>query len=51
MVREGMGFVVLFRQFAKVAVDVVWITTLSFQLDGHVFDAELRSQSVLDPLQ
>ena len=51
MMREGMGFVVLLGQFPKVAVDVVGIAALGFQLNGHVFDAEIRCNSVLDQLQ
>jgi hypothetical protein len=41
MVREGMCFVVLSGQLSKVAMDVVGIATLGFELDGHVFDAEI----------
>jgi hypothetical protein len=48
MVREGMGFVVLLGQFPKVAVDVVGLAALGFQLNGHVFDAEVRDDPVLD---
>lgn len=51
VVREGMYFVVLFRQFPQVAVNVVGVATFSFQLNGHMFDAELRGDSVLDQLQ
>ena len=51
VVREGMYFVVLFRQFSQVAVDVVGIATLGFKLNGHMFDAELRGDSVLEQLQ
>jgi hypothetical protein len=42
MVREGMGFVLLLGQFSKVAVDVVRVAALGFQLDDHVFDTEVR---------
>ena len=42
MMREAMGFVVLLGQFPKVAMDVVGITALGFQLDDHVFDTEVR---------
>ena len=41
MVREGLRFEVLLGQFPKVAVDVVGIAALGFQLDGHVVDAEI----------
>ena len=40
MVREGMGFVVMSGELPKVAVDVVRVAALGFQLNGHVFDAE-----------
>lgn len=48
VMREGMGFAALFCQLPQVAVDVVGIATLGFQLNGHVFDAELRGDPVLD---
>lgn len=48
MVHEAMGFVVLLGQFPKVAVDVVGLAALGFQLNGHVFDAEVRDDPVLD---
>ena len=51
MVREGLCFVVLFGQFPEVAVNVVRIATLGFQLNGHVFDAEVRGDPVLDQLE
>ena len=51
MVRESMGFVVVFGQLPKVAVDVVGIATFGFQLNGHVFDAEVGRDSCLDQLQ
>jgi hypothetical protein len=50
MVREGMGFVVLLGEFSEVAVDVVGVATFSFQLNGHVFDAEVCSCSISDHL-
>jgi hypothetical protein len=50
MMREGWCFVILFGQFPQVAVDVVGIAALGFQLklNGHVFDAEIRCDPVLD---
>ena len=51
MVGEGLCFVVVIGQFPKVAVDVVGIATLGFQLNGHVFDAEIRRDPILDQLQ
>lgn len=51
VVCEGVGFVVLFGQFAEVTMDVVWITALGFQLDCHVFDTEVSGDAVLDQLQ
>lgn len=51
MVREGMGFVVLLGQFPKVAVDVVGLAALGFQLNGQVFDAEIRREPDLDQLR
>jgi len=51
MVREGLGFVVMSGQLPKVEVDVVWIAALGFQLNGHVFDAEICRDPVLDQLQ
>lgn len=50
-VGEGMSFVVLFGQFPEVAVNVLRIATLGLQLNGHVFDAELCGDSVLNQLQ
>jgi len=50
-VYEGLCFVVLLGQLPQVAVDVVWITTLGLQLNGHVFDAELSGDPALDQLQ
>lgn len=51
MVGEGLCFVVRFCQLPEVAVDVVWITALGFQLNGHMFDAEIPHDPVLDQLQ
>lgn len=51
MVRKGLCFVVLPCQLPKVAVDIVRIATLRFQLNGHVFDSEIRRDPVLDQLQ
>ncbi|MDH4083993.1 MAG: hypothetical protein OEU99_10605 [Nitrospira sp.] len=48
MVHEGMCFGVCLGQLPEVTVDVVWITALGFQLNGHVFDAELRGDPVPD---
>lgn len=48
MVCEGVGFVMLLGQFSKVAVDVVRIAAFGFQLNGHVFDTEIRCDSILD---
>lgn len=50
VVRESVNVVVLLRQFPQVAVNVVGIATFGFQLNGHMFDAELRSDPVLDQL-
>lgn len=51
MVGEGLCFVVLPGEFSKIAVDVVRIAALGFQLNGHVFDAEVCRDPVLDQLQ
>ncbi len=51
MVREGVSFVVVFGQFPEVAVDVVGIAAFGFKLDGHMFDAELRGDAVLNQLE
>lgn len=51
VMREGMGFVVLLGQFSEVAVDVVGVATFGFQLNGHMLDAEVRRNPVLDQLQ
>ncbi len=41
MVREGISFVLVSGEFPKVAVDVVRVAVLGFQLNGHVLDAEV----------
>lgn len=51
MVREGAGSVVVFCEFPKIAVDVVGVAALGFQLNSHVLDAELRCNAVLNPSQ
>ena len=51
MVCKGLGFLMLIGQFPKVAVDVVGIAALGFKLDGHMFDAELRGDAVLNQLE
>ena len=51
MMCEGLCFVVVAGQLPKVAVDVVGIAALGFQLNGHVFDAEVRGDSDLDQLR
>ena len=48
--RSYMGFVMLLGQFSKVAVDVVRIAAFGVQLNGHVLDAEIRGDPVLDQL-
>lgn len=51
MVCKGMGFVVVFSQLSKVAMDVVGIAALGFQLDGHVSNTEVDRDAGLDQLQ
>ncbi len=51
MVCEGMGFVVLCCQLSEVAVDVVGVAALGFELDSHVLDAEICRDPALDQLQ
>ena len=51
MMREGLCLVVVSGQLPKVAVDVVGIAAFGFQLDGHVSDAEIRRDPVLNQLQ
>lgn len=51
MVCEGMGFVVVLGQFPEITVDVVGVAARGFELDGHVFDAELRCNAVLNQLE
>ncbi len=51
MVGEGLCFVVVSGELAKVAVDVVGIAALGFQLNGHMFDPEICRDPVLDQLQ
>ena len=48
MVRGGLCFVVMPGQLLKVAVDVVGIAALGFQLNDQVFDAETRGDLVLN---
>lgn len=50
MVCEGLCFVVVSGELPKVAVDIVGITALGFELNGHVLDAEVRRNPVLDQL-
>jgi len=45
---EGMCFEVRLGQLPEVAMDVVEIATLGFQLNGLMFDAELRGDPVPD---
>jgi len=42
MVHKRMRFVVVSGQLPQIAVDVVGVAALGFQLNGHVFDAEIR---------
>lgn len=51
MMCESLCIVVVSGEFPEVAVDVVRIAALGFQLNGHVFDAEIRRDPVLDQLQ
>ncbi|HWF60223.1 MAG TPA: hypothetical protein VN666_07920 [Nitrospira sp.] len=51
MVRKGLCFVVVSGQLPEVAVDVVGIAALGFQLDSHVLDTEVRRDTVLDQLE
>ena len=51
MVREAVGFVVVLGQFAEIAMNVVGVAAVGFELNGHVFDAEVGRNSVLDQLQ
>ena len=51
VVRNYTGFVVVIGQFAEIAMNVVVFTTLAFQLDGHVFDAEIPGNAGLDHVQ
>ena len=39
MVREAVGFVVVLGQFAEIAMNVVGVAAVGFELNGHVFDA------------
>ena len=50
MVCKRVRFVML-GQLPKVAVDVVRIATLGFQLNGHVFDPPICRDSVLVHLE
>lgn len=45
---DGGAIVVLFGQLSEVAVDVVGVATLGFELNCHVLDAELRRDAVLN---
>ena len=51
MVREGLCFVVVSGEFPKVAVDVVGVAALGFQLNGHVFDAGIHQVLSCSPFQ
>jgi len=51
MVREGLGLAMLFCQLSEIAVDVVGIAALGFKLDGHMFDAELSGDALLNQLE
>jgi hypothetical protein len=42
MVCEEVSFVVVLSQLPKVAMNVVRIATLGFQLNGHMLDAEVH---------
>jgi hypothetical protein len=48
MMRQRVCFVVLLGEFSKVAGDVVGVAANSLQLCGHVLDAEVRRDPVLD---
>jgi hypothetical protein len=48
VVCQGMYFGVRLSQLSQVIMDVVGIATLGLQLNGHMFDAEVRSDPVLD---
>jgi len=45
MVHKRMRFVVVSGQLPQIAVDVVGVAALGFQLNGHVFDAEIQRRS------
>jgi hypothetical protein len=51
VVCQGVCFVVRLSQLSQVTVDVVGIATLGLQLNGPVFDTEIRGDSVLDQLE
>ena len=51
MVCEGGGFVVLLGQLSEVAVDIIRIAALGFQLNGHVLDTKIRRDAILDQLE
>lgn len=51
MAHKRMGFAVVRRQFPQVTRDVVRIAVLGFELDGHVVNAEILCDSVLDQRQ
>ena len=51
MMREGVGFVVVLGQFPEITMDVVGIAALGFELDGHMFDTEIRGDAVLNGLE
>jgi hypothetical protein len=48
VVCQSMCFGVRLSQLSQVTVDVVGIATLGLQLNGHMFDAKVRSDPVLD---
>jgi hypothetical protein len=51
VVCQHVGFMLLSGKLPQVAVDVVRITALGFELNGHVLDAEIRCDPVLNQLQ
>ena len=48
MMRKGMAVVVVFGQFPEIAVDVVRVAAFGFQLNRHMFDAEVGRESIFD---
>ena len=51
VMRKHAGFMVVVGKLAEITMNVVMFAAFAFQLDGHVFDAEILGNAGLDHLQ